>query len=534
MKREQMEFDVIIIGAGPAGLSCAVRLAQQQPDTTICVLDKAASIGGHTLSGAVLDPKALTELLPDWQQRSAPIHCQVQEDRFLGLTATRAYTLPTPPPMRNHGHFIISLGQLCQWLGEQAQTLGVNLFPGFAATELLEDDGQIIGIATGDMGVNKAGEHLPHYQPGVEILASQVILAEGCHGSLTQQAIEKFALRGPTKPQTYAIGIKELWEIPEKQHHEGLVVHSIGWPLDARTYGGSFLYHWDQHRISVGFVVGLDYQNPYLDPFQELQRFKTHPSIAPMFEGGKRIGYGARALVEGGVQAVPKLTFPGGMIIGDSAGLINVPKIKGIHTAMKSGMVAADALAKSLTSDNECTAYPKALKHSWAYKELYAVRNIRPGFHYGLMAGMINAALETYVFRGKAPWTLNHHPDHQQLRPASHFQPIDYPKPDGILTFDKLSSVYLANLSHQEDQPCHLQLTDPDVAITTNYAVYASPETRYCPANVYEIVQAPEGPRLQINASNCVHCKTCDIKDPTQNITWIPPEGGSGPNYANL
>jgi len=535
MPRESMEFDVIIVGAGPSGLSAAIRLKQLKPELRVCIVEKGSEVGAHILSGAVFEPRALNELIPDWQERGAPLNTPVTNDQFLFLTDNKALQLPTPPTMHNKGNYIISLGNLCRWLAKQAEELGVEIYPGFPASEVLYDtNGKVRGIATGDMGVGKDGKPTERYQQGMELHAKQTIFAEGCRGSLTKTLIKKFNLNANCDPQTYGIGIKELWEIDPKQHKPGIVIHSIGWPLDAKTYGGSFLYHLENNQIAVGFVIGLDYQNPYLNPFEEFQRFKTHPAIRKTFEGGKRISYGARALVEGGFQSMPKLTFPGGLLIGDTAGFLNVPKIKGSHTAMKSGMIAAETIAKALEKD-ELTEYPKNLKNSWLWKELYLVRNIRPAFRWGLWLGLAYAAIDTYLLRGRAPWTFKNHADYKQLKKASASQKIEYPKPDNVLTFDRLTSVYLSNTNHEENQVCHLQLKDPKLAIDVNLKVYDSPESRYCPAAVYEIVNdADNKPYLQINAQNCVHCKTCDIKDPCQNINWVPPEGGGGPNYPNM
>ena len=542
MEREAMEFDVVIVGAGPAGLAAAIRLkqlaAEAEEEIAVCVLEKGSEVGAHILSGAVLETQALDELLPDWKERGAPLNTPAGEDRFLFLSASKAMRLPTPPQMHNKGNYIISLGNLCRWMGEQAEALGVEIYPGFAATEILTDaDGRVRGVATGDMGVGKDGEETANYQPGVELHARWTLIGEGCRGSLTKGLFERFGLRDGVDPQSYGIGIKEVWEVEPSKHKPGLITHTIGWPLDRRTYGGSFLYHLDENLVSVGFVIGLDYANPHLSPFEEFQRFKTHPAIRPVFEGGRRIAYGARAISEGGFQSIPKLTFPGGALIGCSAGLVNVPKIKGSHNAMKSGMLAAEAVFEARAADaaGELTAYSEKLKSSWIWDELRRVRNIRPAFRWGMWAGLAYSAVDTYLFGGRAPWTLRQHADHTQLEKASRHSPIDYPKPDGEITFDRLSSVYLSNTNHEENQPVHLRLADPDVAIKVNLAAYDAPEQRYCPAGVYEIVQEEGGePQLQINAQNCVHCKTCDIKDPTQNINWVPPEGGGGPNYSGM
>ena len=534
--RETMEFDVVIVGAGPSGLAAAIRLKQLAPEASICLVEKGAEVGAHILSGAVIEPRSLDELLPDWRDRDAPLTTPAKDDRFLWLTASRAFRLPTPPQMHNHGNFVGSLGDLCRWLGQQAEALGVEVYPGFAAADLIEEDGQIRGVVTGDMGITKEGEPGPNYQPGMELRATYTIFAEGCRGSLSKKLMARFDLRAGRNPQTYAIGVKELWEIPKERHTPGLIMHTLGWPLDSSTYGGSFLYHWGENLVSYGFVVGLDYSNPWLSPFEEMQRLKTHPALRGQFEGARRIAYGARALSEGGIQSLPKLTFPGGCLIGDAAGFLNVPKIKGTHAAMKSGMLAAEAVAEALSGARpaEPVSYEEKFRASWLCAELQGVRNIRPGFaKFGLWGGLINAAVDTYVFRSKAPWTLAHpHADHESLKPAASAPRIAYPKPDGKLTFDRLSSVFISNTNHEEDQPAHLRLRDPARAITVNWNEYRSPETRYCPAGVYEIVGAEENaPRLQINAQNCVHCKTCDIKDPTQNIDWVTPEGGGGPVY---
>ena len=537
-QREQMEFDVVIVGAGPSGLAAAIRLKQLAPDAAVCVVEKGGEVGAHILSGAIIEPHSLDELLPGWRDApDLPEMTPAGTDKFLYLTPVADIRLPTPPTMHNHGNYITSLGNVCRWLGTQAEALGVEIYPGFAAAEVLEEDGRVVGIATGDMGITREGEQGTNYAPGMELRARYTIFAEGCRGSLTKQLLVRYNLRDGRDPQTYGIGIKELWEIPAENHKPGLVIHTIGWPVDSNTYGGSFLYHWGKNLVSYGYVVGLDYSNPYLSPFEEMQRLKTHPSMRPHFEGGRRIAYGARAISEGGIQSLPKLTFPGGCLVGDTAGFLNVPKIKGTHTAMKSGMLAAEAVAECLADEAnpaEPASYEEKFRDSWLHDELQAVRNIRPGFaKYGLYGGLIAAAVDTYVFRGKAPWTFHHpHPDNETLKPAAVSTPIEYPKPDGKVSFDRNSSVFISNTNHEENQPVHLRLRDPAKAIAVNWDKYRSPETRYCPAGVYEIVGAEEGePRLQINAQNCVHCKTCDIKDPTQNIDWATPEGGGGPAY---
>ncbi|MCE2518479.1 MAG: electron transfer flavoprotein-ubiquinone oxidoreductase [Alphaproteobacteria bacterium] len=542
-ERESMEFDVVIVGAGPAGLAAAIRLAQLAEEAgeevSVCVLEKGSEVGAHILSGAVMEPRAINELIPDWEERGAPLLTPVKKDRFLNLTEKRAFRLPTPPQMANHGNYIISLGNVCRWLASEAEALGVAIFPGFAAAEVLfHDDGSVKGVATGDMGIGRDGKPKDTFEPGIELHARQVLFAEGCRGHLSRQLMDRFGLREDVQPQTYGIGIKELWDIDPERHAPGTVIHTAGWPMDGKTYGGSFLYHLDDNQVAVGFVIGLDYENPWLSPFDEFQRFKTHPAIRPFFEGGKRIAYGARAINEGGFQSIPRLTFPGGMLIGCAAGFLNVPKIKGSHTAMKSGMTAAEAVFDWLTgetpTDAEVLAYGERLRQTWLWDELYRVRNIRPSFHGGFVQGFLYSAIDTVILRGRAPWTFRHRPDHESLKPKNACQAIAYPPPDGEITFDRASSVFLSSTNHEEDQPVHLTLKDASVPVDINLALYDAPEQRYCPAGVYEIIEDDDGARLQINAQNCVHCKTCDIKDPTQNIVWVTPEGSGGPNYPNM
>ena len=544
MDRETMEYDVVIVGAGPSGLAAAIKLRQlaeqQDSEISVCVLEKGSEVGAHILSGAVLETRALDELLPDWKEQGAPLNTPVTRDSFLYLSQQRSFRFPfTPPQMRNHGNFIISLGNFCRWLGEQAETMGVEIYPGFAAAKVLYgNNGEVRGVATGDMGIGKDGTPTENHQPGIELHAKQTLFAEGCRGSLTKTLFDRFQLRQGVDPQTFGIGIKELWEVRAEVHEPGAVMHTIGWPLDSQTYGGSFLYHLEENQVAIGFVVGLDYRNPHLDPFLEFQRFKTHPRIRPVLEGGHRVAYGN----EGGFQSIPKLTFPGGALIGCTAGFMNVPKIKGSHTAMKSGMLAAEAVFELIKQESsndsslEVFGYEQALKSSWVWPELYRVRNIRPAFRWGLWPALVYSAIDSYLLRGRAPWTFHHEPDHKSLNKSHDCMPINYPNPDGEISFDRLSSVYLSNTNHEENQPAHLKLRDTSVPIALNLPNYEAPEQRFCPAGVYEILREDDGsnPRLQINAQNCVHCKACDIKDPTQNINWETPEGGGGPNYPNM
>lgn len=553
MEREFMEYDVVIVGAGPAGLSAAIKLRQLSAESgreiSVCVLEKGSEVGAHILSGAVLEPRALNELLPNWKELGAPLNVPVTEEKFMILSEKGKTSIPVgllPPQLHNNGNYIVSLGNVCRWLGEQAEALGVEIYPGFAAAEVVyHEDGRVKGVATGDMGVGRDGEQKAGYQQGMELHGKYTLFGEGCRGSLTKTLLERFDLTADADPQTYGIGLKELWQLDPAKHKEGSIVHTAGWPMNTSTWGGSFIYHLEDNQAYVGYVVGLDYANPHLSPFEEFQRFKTHPAIREMLEGGKRISYGARALNEGGLQCLPRLVFPGGALIGCSAGFLNVPKIKGSHNAMKSGMLAAEAAFEALSAvgEEETTApvldsYVTKFEGSWVYEELYKARNFRPSFtKWGLYGSMIYGGLDLKLLGGKAPWTFRYkHADHECLRPAAEMPKIEYPKPDGVVSFDRLSSVFISNTNHEEDQPVHLTLRDASVPVAHNLAIYDAPEQRFCPAGVYEIVREDDGsnPRLQINAQNCVHCKTCDIKDPTQNINWVTPEGGGGPNYPNM
>ena len=539
MSREVMEYDVVIVGGGPSGLSTAIKLKQLNPEINVCVLEKAAEIGAHILSGNVFETRALDELIPNWKDLKSPIKTKVTKEKFLFLSKTKSLSWPTwllPKVQQNHKNYIISLANLCRWLSEQAESLGVEIFPGFPASEIIyHENGSVKGVATQDMGIDKDGNKKDSFESGIELHAKVTVFAEGCRGHLGKELIKKFELDKDKDPQQYGIGFKEIWEVEESKHEEGMVMHTAGWPLDNKTYGGSFMYHAENKQIFLGYVIGLDYQNPYLSPFDEFQRFKTHPAIKKIIEGGKRISYGARALIEGGLQSLPKMYMPGALLVGCDAGTLNMPKIKGSHTAMKSGIIAAETIHEFIKENKELSNYETKFKNSWVYEELHAARNVKPSFSWGLILGIIFTGIDQILFRGKLPLTLKHkHADHETLKPANSMPKIEYPKPDNVITFDKTSSVYLTGTNHADNQPVHLKLKDKDLPIKYTLDKYDEPAQRYCPAGVYEVQLENNIPKFVINSQNCIHCKTCDIKEPSQNITWVTPEGSGGPRYGNM
>ena len=541
MAREVMEYDVVIVGGGPSGLTTAIKLKQLNSNLNVCVLEKGAEVGAHILSGNIFETKALDELLPNWKDEGAPIKTKVSKEKFLFLSKNKSFSWPTwllPAVQKNHSNYIISLANLCRWLAEQAEKLGVEIFPGFPASEILyKEDGSVKGVVTLDMGLDKDGNKKDTYEQGMELHAKVTVFAEGCRGHLGKNLIKKYHLDQGKDPQQFGIGFKEIWEVSENQHQEGLVMHTVGWPLDNKTYGGSFVYHAEKKQIFIGYVVGLDYQNPHLSPFDEFQRFKTHLAIRKMLEGGKRISFGARALIEGGIQSLPKMYMPGALLIGCDAGTLNLPKIKGSHTAMKSGIIAAETIIEHIKNNTDLSIYETKFKKSWAFKELYAARNVKPSFRWSLILAIMFTGLDQILFRGRLPFTLKHkHADHETLKPVSQMPKIDYPKPDGKISFDKTSSVYLTGTNHAENQPVHLQLKDSNLPINYTLKEFDEPAQRYCPVGVYEVQRDKnnQNPKFVINSQNCIHCKTCDIKEPSQNITWVAPEGGGGPRYGNM
>ncbi len=540
VNRESMDYDVVVVGAGPSGLTTAIKIKQLNPDINVCILEKGSEVGAHILSGNVFETRALDELIPDWREKDSPIKTKVSKEKFLFLSKNKSLSWPTwllPSVQKNHNNYIISLANLCRWLATEAENLGVEIFPGFAASKILySEDNKVLGVQTGDMGIDKNGNNKDSFEPGININAKVTVFAEGCRGHLGKELIKKYNLSEGKSPQQYGIGFKEIWEIDESQHEEGLVMHTAGWPLDNSTYGGSFCYHAEKKQIFLGYVIGLDYKNPYLSPYDEFQKFKTHPAIKKILTNGKRIAYGARALIEGGLQSLPKMYLPGALLVGCDAGTLNMPKIKGSHTAMKSGIIAGETIVDYLINSKPLSEFEKKFNNSWLYKELYAARNVKPSFNWGLIPAIIFTGIDQIIFRGKLPFTLKHkHADHECLQLAKNSEKIEYPKYDGVFTFDKTSSVYLTGTNHEDDQPVHLQLKDKDLPINYTLSEYDEPSQRYCPAGVYEVDKTdPLIPKFIINAQNCIHCKTCDIKEPSQNITWVVPEGSGGPNYANM